>query len=152
MKARYVHTNLIARDFRQLARFYTEVFGCEPVPPERDYEGAALDAGTGLEGATLRGIHLRLPGCGPGGPTLELFEYPTPAAPDSAAPLPHQPGYGHIGFAVDGVTEARQAVLDAGGAAVGEVVVLRTTAGVTTTWCYVRDPEGNIVELQSSDG
>ena len=34
--ARYVHTNLIARDWRELARFYVEVFGCELVPPERD--------------------------------------------------------------------------------------------------------------------
>ncbi len=38
---RYVHTNLIARDWRLLAQFYTGVFGCEFVPPERDYAGAA---------------------------------------------------------------------------------------------------------------
>src|SRR5678815_5648625 len=29
---RYVHTNLIARDWRALARFYEDVFGCVPVP------------------------------------------------------------------------------------------------------------------------
>ena len=45
---RYVHTNLIARDWRALAKFYTGLFGCELVPPERDYSGAALEAGTGL--------------------------------------------------------------------------------------------------------
>ena len=32
---RYAHTNLIAKDWRSLARFYIEVFGCEPAGPER---------------------------------------------------------------------------------------------------------------------
>src|SRR5262249_55014086 len=68
--ARYVHTNLIARDWRSLARFYQDVFGCIPVPPERDYSGAELDAGTGIPGARLQGAHLRLPGHGADGPTL----------------------------------------------------------------------------------
>jgi hypothetical protein len=27
-------------------------------------------------------------------------------------------------------------------------VTLTTSAGSTVTWCYVADPEGNIVELQ----
>ena len=35
--ARYGHTNLIAKDWRALASFYQEQFGCTPVPPERDF-------------------------------------------------------------------------------------------------------------------
>ena len=62
IQARYVHTNLIAADWRALADFYIAVFGCAVVPPERDYTGAALDAGTGLDDAHLQGVHLRLPG------------------------------------------------------------------------------------------
>jgi len=30
---RYVHTNMIARDWRAPARFYQTLFGCVPVPP-----------------------------------------------------------------------------------------------------------------------
>jgi predicted enzyme related to lactoylglutathione lyase len=30
--ARYVHTNLVATDWRVLASFYQRVFGCEVVP------------------------------------------------------------------------------------------------------------------------
>jgi hypothetical protein len=37
----------------------------------------------------------------------------------------------------------------AGGAPVGEIVTLATAAGTRVTWCYMTDPEGNIVELQS---
>jgi len=31
--ARYVHTNLVARDWRKLAAFYQDLFGCAPLPP-----------------------------------------------------------------------------------------------------------------------
>jgi hypothetical protein len=50
---------------------------------------------------------------------------------------------------VDDVAAARQAVLDAGGHAVGEVVTLTNAAGQRLTWVYVTDPEGNVLELQS---
>jgi hypothetical protein len=73
LQAKYVHTNLIAADWRALADFYQRVFGCTPVPPERDLKGAALEAGTGIPGATIRGMHLRLPGYGDNGPTVEFF-------------------------------------------------------------------------------
>ena len=75
--ATYGHTNLIARDWRTLAAFYERVFGCVPVPPVRDLEGDALERGTGVPGARLQGVHLRLPGCGDAGPTLEIFTYST---------------------------------------------------------------------------
>lgn len=144
--ARYAHTNLIARDWHALARFYVDTFGCRVVPPERHYSGAALDAGTGLTDVTLAGVHLRLPGCGSDGPTLEIFTYSALAA--GPVPAVNRPGFGHIAFQVESVLDARAAVLAAGGRAVGEVVVLTTSAGTQVEWCYVTDPEGNIIELQ----
>ena len=73
--ARYGHTNLIASDWRALAAFYQDQFGRTPVPPERDFKGPELERGTGIPGAELRGAHLRLPGHGDEGPTLEIFNY-----------------------------------------------------------------------------
>jgi predicted enzyme related to lactoylglutathione lyase len=146
---RYVHTNLIARDWRSLAKFYTDLFGCEFVPPERDYSGAALEAGTGLPGAALRGAHLRLPGNGPQGPTLEIYTYSNLV--EGEVPAVNRPGFVHIAFEVASVAEARQEVLAAGGAPVGEIVTLTTAIGRKVTWCYMTDPEGNIIELQSWD-
>jgi glyoxylase I family protein len=49
------------------------------------------------------------------------------------------------------VADARAQVLAAGGRAVGDVVTLTTAVGSRVTWCYVTDPEGNIIELQSWD-
>lgn len=147
MQARYVHTNLIAKNWKHLADFYQTVFGCTPVPPQRDYQGEALDAGTGLRGARLTGVHLRLPGHDENGPTLEIYTY------DELEPHPgravNRPGFGHIAFEVDDVKEAWETVKSHGGGAVGEIVTLITKTGAQVTWCYMTDPEGNIIELQS---
>lgn len=145
--ARYGHTNLIARDWRRLAQFYIDLFGCEVVPPERDFAGEKLESMTGLPGAHLRGVHLRLPGYGENGPTLELFNYSELAEKPTRAV--NRPGYGHIAFAVDDVPVARDAVLAAGGHALGKVEVLVTSTGGRVTCSYVTDPEDNIIELQS---
>lgn len=147
MRAKYVHTNLIARDWRQLAKFYTDVFGCSLVPPKRDYRGEKLDAGTGLKGARLTGVHLRLPGYENNGPTLEIYNYNKLETP--IKPKVNRPGFGHIAFEVDEVAEARELVIANGGGTIGEIVTLTTSAGTKVTWCYMTDPEENIIELQS---
>lgn len=143
---RYGHTNLIARDWQALARFYVEVFGCIPVPPERDLRGEWLDRATGIHGAHLRGLHLRLPGHGPDGPTLEIFTYDsTVAGPGS---VPDRAGFGHIAFQVPDVHAAVRAVRAHGGSDLGEIVEVEVPGAGPLTWAYVRDPEGNIIELQ----
>jgi catechol 2,3-dioxygenase-like lactoylglutathione lyase family enzyme len=145
--ARFGHVNVIARDWHRLADFYTRVFGCTFVPPERDYRGSELAAGTGVPDAALRGVHLRLPGGGPDGPTLEIYQYdPSLEGLPTAA---NRPGFGHLAFVVPDVATARSVVLAEGGRAVGEAVTLRTADGRRVSWVYVTDPEGNIVELQS---
>jgi catechol 2,3-dioxygenase-like lactoylglutathione lyase family enzyme len=117
--ARYVHTNLVARDWRRLADFYVGVFGCEALPPERDLRGVWLDLATGLRDAHLTGVHLRLPGHGPDGPTLDVFSYDD-LCPQST-PVANRLGFGHIAFHVEDVAATLAQVLAAGGTALGEV-------------------------------
>ena len=145
--AKYVHTNLIAYDWQKLAQFYQEIFGCVPVPPERHYKGRDLERGTGVAGTELHGVHLRLPGYGDEGPTLEIYSYTVQAKSD--LPAVNRLGFGHLAFSVTNVEDAMHQVLAAGGKSVGEVVTLQTSSGAKVTWCYVSDPEGNIIELQS---
>ena len=144
--AKYVHTNLIARDCRGLVRFYSEVFGCEPKPPDRDMSGAWLDQLTSLQNAHLSGVHLRLPGYGDDGSTLEIFSYNELVEPE--LPSANQRGFGHIAFAVDDVDEALQAVIAAGGSTVGNIVTTEVDGVGFLRVVYARDPEGNVVELQ----
>jgi len=147
LNAKYVHTNMIAHDWRSLSHFYQRVFGCLPVPPERDYAGPDLEAGTGVPGSAVKGVHLRLPGQGPNGPTLEIYSYSITA--DPVWPEVNRPGFAHIAFVVPDVRTAQQEVINEGGGTAGDIVTLETTTGARVTWCYVRDPEGNIIELQS---
>lgn len=143
---RYGHTNLTARDWRRLADFYIAAFGCELVPPERDLSAEWLAKATGIPGAHLRGVHLRLPGHGPTGPTLEIFTYDSTTS--GTPPSPDRAGFGHIAFQVPDVHAAHAAVLALGGSPVGQIVEVEIPGAGPLTWVYVRDPEGNIVELQ----
>jgi predicted enzyme related to lactoylglutathione lyase len=152
INAKYVHTNIMAHDWQNLAKFYQDVFDCVPVPPMRDFKGEALERATNIPNAAFQGMHLRLPGFGDPasenpGPTLEIFQYQN--MPPRLETLIHRPGFGHIAFLVEDVAKARKAVLEAGGEDVGETITLQTADGRKVTFVYVTDPEGNILELQS---
>jgi predicted enzyme related to lactoylglutathione lyase len=146
VNARFVHTNLIAQDWKRLAEFYEQVFDCQPIPPERELAGQWLEDGTGVPNAEIRGVHLRLPGYGDKGPTLEIFQYNQQRQrPETAV---NRPGFGHIAFAVDDVKAARDAVIAAGGGVIGKIVSLEVPGAGTVTFVYLTDPEGNVIELQ----
>lgn len=143
---KFAHTNLIAKDWKRLSTFFQVVFGCVPVPPERDLSGEWLDKATGVIGSHISGVHLRLPGYGEDGPTLEIFQY---GSMSEHPPVhPNTPGFSHIAFAVDDVLATAGEVLNNGGSAVGEIT-FREVAGVgLLTFQHVADPEGNIIEIQ----
>ena len=148
MNAKYVHTNIVARDWRKLANFYVDVFGCTPLLPERNYSGSWLNELTGLQGEVrIRGVHLQLPGYDSDGPTLEIFEYePQPARPDTGV---NQPGFAHIAFHVDNVEEARTQVRHHGGSDLGTIQTRQVPGAGHVILIYMTDPEGNIIELQN---
>jgi len=143
---RYVHTNLIARDWQTLSVFYIEVFNCQLLPGVRDLSGEWLDRATGLENAHLRGIHLRLPGYGEEGPTLEIFQY-DPAKSEVDKWI-NRPGYTHLAFEVDDVDEVVVKVVACGGSRIGDTVRIKIFPIGTIYFAYVRDPEDNIIEIQ----
>src|SRR4051812_7789324 len=98
---RYAHTNLIANDWKRLQDFYVQVFSCEPVSSERDHKGPYFEALTGIVGGSAKGRHIRLPGHGERGPTLEIFQYNKndPTLPTSLT----RPGFAHLAFEVPDV-------------------------------------------------
>ncbi|MFQ6035476.1 MAG: VOC family protein [Sedimentisphaerales bacterium] len=146
IKAKYKHTNIVAQDWRKLAKFYQRILGCKPVPPERNHTGEWVGRCTGVRGAEVRGVHLRLPGYGDDGPTLEIFQYNrVEIRPETAI---NRPGFAHLAFEVDDVQAARDALIAAGGRYVGELVTTEIAGAGTITLIYVTDPEGNIIELQ----
>jgi catechol 2,3-dioxygenase-like lactoylglutathione lyase family enzyme len=146
---RYAHTSLIARDWRALADFYIEVFGCVPVPPERDLSGDWIAAMTGVPDVRVRGVHLRLPGAADpaDGPVLEIFSF-EPAGPDLEKPI-HRTGFSHLAFLVDDVEAVLAALVAAGGKPYGELVSNRYPELGLLTAVYACDSEGNVLEIQN---
>ena len=74
-----------------------------------------------LRGAHLTGAHLRLPGHGETGPTIEIFPYDALDCSIRARDVA-RPGWGHVAFQVPEVPAAVDAVLSNGGGQVGDVV------------------------------
>ena len=143
---KYVHTNIVAEDWRTLARFYIDVFGCSIKPPERDLSGEWLDSLTGIENVQIRGVHLNLPGC-PGGPTLEIFSY-MPELKDSADKRINRTGLGHTAFHADDFESLVNSLLEHKGSLLGEIVTKKYENAGTLKVAYCRDPEGNFIEIQ----
>ncbi len=146
MPIRYAHTNIICADWRKIARFYQDVFKCVFVPPERDQRGEWLARGTGVPGAALQGVHLRLPGYGDDGPTLEIYSYENML--DKPEPAANRQGFGHLAFEVDDVAATLEMVMANGGRLIGEVITREVPGAGTITFAYAADPEGNILEIQ----
>ena len=143
---RYAHVNIIAKDWKRLMDFYIEVFDCEPVSSERDHRGPHTDALTAMEDVRVVGQHLRVPGHGKNGPTIEIFTFSEQMR--SLKPAINRPGFAHIAFEVDDFEGARTQVKKWGGDDYGEKVTIDIPGAGKLTLIYMTDPEGNIVELQ----
>lgn len=146
ISARFAHVNIVSRDWKRLARFYQRVFGCTPVPPERELTGQWLDDATGIPNARIQGVHLRLPGHGDEGPTMEIFQYEP--GEEGPQPAPNRTGLAHMAFAVKDVETVRDAVVEAGGGTIGDLVAVEIPGSGKIEFVYATDPEGNIIELQ----
>jgi predicted enzyme related to lactoylglutathione lyase len=146
-KIKFVHTNIISEDWKKLAQFYIDVFGCVPLYPERDLHGDWIDKMTGITNVKIKGIHLKLPGY-KNGPTLEIFGYKEISQkPD--APLINNQGFGHIAFHVSNVEETINKLISRGGVKYGGLIEKDIEGLGVIKAIYARDPEGNIIEIQN---
>lgn len=141
---KYAHTNLVAKDWKQLARFYIDVFGCIPIYPERNLAGKWIDRVTLINDVKIKGIHLALPGY-ENGPTLEIFQYEPENLRETQI---NSQGFGHIAFLVDSVEDVFNKLLSHGGKALGEIITKEYEGIGMLTLVYAKDPEGNFIEIQ----
>jgi len=144
---RFAHTNIVAKDWKRLSDFYIKVFACVKILPERDLSGDWLDQATGLRNARLAGVHLLLPGHGANGPTLEIFTYEDMRESNLATAT--STGYSHIAFKVEDVETTLNNALNNGAELLGKVTEKKIENAGTIKFVYFRDPEGNIIEIQS---
>lgn len=141
----FVHIGLVVEDLDEMVRFLEVLgFDCgEPGVFSGDWIGRII----GLEDATVELVMVRMPD---GGDVFEVVRFHAPAASaQEAAPAANRPGLRHVAFNVDDVRGVVDRVRAAGWDTVGEIVDYEGTYLL----CYVRGPEGLIVELtQRLDG
>ena len=135
---------ILAHDIEALARFYEAALDCETVVPVMATD-SAVARGVGVPGATVTLTALRLPGRGDRGPILELYSVEG-EVPDS---WDYVPGHGQLAFEVEDLETSIGRVIAEGGSNLGEVVEWQAPSGTVARFVYMRDPEGNIIDLYS---
>jgi catechol 2,3-dioxygenase-like lactoylglutathione lyase family enzyme len=138
------HVGLVVDDLEAATAFFVEL-GFR-VQGEGSVEGDWVDRIVGLEGVRTEFAMVEVPD---GHGRLELIKFQAPASPvgDAHAPA-NTPGLRHVAFQVDDIDAAVAGLRAHGGELVGEV----ERYGNIFRLCYVRGPEGIIVELAEKIG
>ena len=135
----FVHVGLVVEDLDETVRFL-ELLGFDCSKPGV-FSGDWIDRIIGLEDATVETVMARAPD---GSDVFEVVRFHSPpAGAQERAPAANRPGLRHIAFKVDDVRALVDRVRAAGWDTVGEIVDYE---GIFLL-CYVRGPEGLIVEL-----
>jgi catechol 2,3-dioxygenase-like lactoylglutathione lyase family enzyme len=138
------HVGLVVRDLDRSIWFYHDVLGLsfanEPTPW---FEGAELEKGVGVPGATLRQVSLWV---GPNS-TMELIEYGNrPASSTSSVPNNFL-GAAHVCFKVDDVSATKAELEGKGVEFYSDVNVVDSGPLAGWRWVYFSDPDGLALEL-----
>jgi len=137
------HVGIVVDDLAAATEFFVEL-GLEP-QGGGSVEGREVDRIVGLDGVRSELAFLRTPD---GHSRIELVKFHSPPTRDGDRHAPaNTPGLSHITFAVDDVEAVLTRLRPHGAALVGE---LEHYGGYKL--CYVRGPEGIIVELAEKTG
>jgi catechol 2,3-dioxygenase-like lactoylglutathione lyase family enzyme len=136
---RMEHVGIVVEDLPAAIEFFVELgLG---VQGEGSVEGGWVDRIVGLDGVRADFAIMQTPD---GNGRLELTKFHSPSSPagDGQAPA-NTPGIRHILFAVDDIDAVVARLRARGAELVGEVVSYENVYRL----CYIRGPEGIIVEL-----
>ncbi|MFB1065772.1 VOC family protein [Natrinema sp. H-ect4] len=129
------HVGITVANLEETLAFYRDVLDL-PVADRFSVGGEAFSDAVGVEGASAEFAHLEADGA-----RIELVEYEPEARGSPTAGL-NQPGASHVGLSVDDLESFAEALPE-------DVPTLsepRTTESGTTIM-FLRDPEGNLIEV-----
>jgi catechol 2,3-dioxygenase-like lactoylglutathione lyase family enzyme len=141
---RMEHVGIVVDDLEAAIEFFAEL-GLEP-GGQGQVEGPWVERIIGLDGVNVEFAMLRAPN-GPGEIELIKFRSPPTEAGDPRAPA-NAPGLRHLAFLVDDIHAVVDGLRARGTELVGELVNYQDSYWL----CYVRGPEGIIVELAEKIG
>ena len=138
------HVGIVVDDLAAAIEFFAQL-GLE-VQGKASVEGRWVDRVVGLEGVRADIAMLQTPD-GHGRLELTKFNTPLPKGGDQNAPA-NTPGIRHVAFAVEGIDAVVARLRAQGSELVGELARYEDSYRL----CYVRGPEGIIVELAERIG
>ncbi len=135
----FVHIGLVVEDLDETVGFL-ELLGFDCGKPS-SFGGEWIDRIIGLEGAEVEVVMARGPD---GTDVFEVVRFQSPpAAAQEPEPAANRPGLRHVAFKIDDLRAVVDRLQEAGWETIGEIVNYEDTFLL----CYVRGPEGLIVEL-----
>jgi len=145
-KSVFVHIGITVTDIDRFVDFYSTFFGFEL--KRRGVFPPAFIAGTPELYRLKEGIYSDFAFLSaPCGTVLELFQFNEQLSAE--APVWNRPGYHHICLKVESVPETYRTMSAAG----VEFFFAPKPMGARTGahWVFLKDPDGNMIELQDSD-
>jgi len=141
---RMEHVGIVVDDLAAASEFFVEL-GLELLG-EGSVEGRWVDRIVGLDGVRVENAMVQSPD---GNGRLELVKFHSPSTQSGNRDAPaNTPGIRHIAFAVDDIDAVVAGVRARGAELVGELERYKDSYRL----CYVRGPEGIIVELAEQIG
>lgn len=138
------HVGIVVDDLAAATEFFIEL-GLE-LRGEAPVEGPVVERVVGLEGVRTDVAFMRTPD---GNGRLELIKFHTPSDPgDNRHPQANTPGIRHLAFAVEDIDAVVAGVRARGAELVGGLERYEDSYRI----CYVRGPEGIIIELAERIG
>src|SRR5215218_11403784 len=135
----FVHIGLVVEDLDETVRFLA-LLGFDCSGPST-FSGEWIGRIIGLDDVTVEVVMARGPD---GTDVFEVVRFESPSAvAQEAVSAANRPGLRHVAFKVDDVRGVVDRVRAAGWDTIGEIVDYESTFLL----CYVRGPEGLIVEL-----
>lgn len=133
------HTSISTCDLERLLHFYRDLLGLQQVLDTEIADNSSFDKVVGLKGARARGVFLQA-----GNAFIEFWQY---SAPQGKPPIDNRPacdaGLTHMCFDIADVQAAYERLAPAG---VPFLSPPQNLGSVIT--CYIRDPDGNLIELR----
>jgi catechol 2,3-dioxygenase-like lactoylglutathione lyase family enzyme len=138
------HVGIVVDDLASAAEFFAEL-GLEP-HGDGEVEGRWVDRVVGLEGVRVEFAMMKTPD---GNGQLELVKFNSPATRDGDSHAPANTfGIRHIAFVVEDIDAVLARLQARGAELVGELEQYENIYRL----CYIRGPEGIIVELAERIG
>lgn len=142
--AAHSHVAVVTNDITTAGAFYVNVFGFVPAAGTFRGAGPELERIMRVANPRIEGLFLSL-----GAFVIELLHYKGDGvAREPARTRPDQPGYGHLSFVVDSVSDRMDAADQWGGSADrASRTEIALGGGTPVVMGFVSDPDGNLIEL-----